>query len=53
VKPEAILSGLEAVGVGGQGPQWAVEPVGKVRYGNTAKQNPSGIHFGRVMGAVI
>jgi hypothetical protein len=26
VKPEPILSGLEAVGKGGQGPQWAVEP---------------------------
>jgi hypothetical protein len=27
VKPEPILTGLEAVGAGGQGPQWAVEPV--------------------------
>jgi hypothetical protein len=27
VKPEPILSGLEAVGAGGQGPQWAMEPV--------------------------
>jgi hypothetical protein len=27
VKPEPILSGLEAVGAEGQGPQWAVEPV--------------------------
>jgi hypothetical protein len=24
---------LEAVSAGSQGPQWAVEPVGKVRYG--------------------
>jgi hypothetical protein len=27
VKPEPILSGLEAAGGGGQGPQWAVEAV--------------------------
>jgi hypothetical protein len=34
VKREPILLGLEAVGVGDQGPQRAVEPVGKVRYEN-------------------
>jgi hypothetical protein len=27
MKPEPILSGLRAAGAGGQGPQWAVEPV--------------------------
>jgi hypothetical protein len=27
VKAEPVLSGLEAVGAGAQGPQWAVEPV--------------------------
>jgi hypothetical protein len=26
MKPEPILSGLEAVGAGDQGPQWAMEP---------------------------
>jgi hypothetical protein len=34
VNREPILLGLEAVGVGDQGSQWAVEPVGKVRYEN-------------------
>jgi hypothetical protein len=27
MKPEPILSVFEADGAGGQGPQWAVEPV--------------------------
>jgi hypothetical protein len=27
MKPEPILSGLEAVSAGGQGPQWVLQPV--------------------------
>jgi hypothetical protein len=34
VKHEPILLDFEAVGVGDQGPQRAVEPVGKMRYEN-------------------